>query len=448
MISRNAGWAGLVFGLLAAFCSAGQAANKYVAKDLGLPYGVDAQPSDVNKKQRVAFNAYDETGMSYRGYITKENGEKPKAVPTLGGNLSWVAGFDGSGRVVGDASLPGDFENHIMVIDNGVARDLGDLGGGISYSSAVNQSGFLVGTSIDGDGLNWAVYADPAKGYAIEKIPVRFDVMAPYDVNSKERVVGMAKSGSQTFCWFFDVGGGNFQVLPTEALPGCIPVGINDKNQIVGQLKMGGGIYKAFVTGEDGVAPVDMGIQSSSSAAYAINNGGTIVGWYADGTGNHAFVTHWPGLKINKLDDLVVDLPAGVSLRYATAVNKNGVIAAEASNGHAYLLTPLTSSIDHPAPVVHIDTTITNLGGTTTLQARLAYSTDGGYPAPTGKISFHDDKGESICGAKIATDGWATCEGTIKYMPMTLVAKYWGDELWDVAKSSVYVNSIPKRYQN
>lgn len=445
MISRKAGWAGLVLGALAAFCSAGHAANKYVAKDLGLPYGVDAQPSDVNKKQRVAFNTYDETGLSYRGYITKENGEKPKAVPTLGGSLSWVAGFDGSGRVVGDSSLAGDLENHIMVIDNGVVRDIGTLGGGFSYSSAVNQSGILVGTAVDGEGLSWAVYADPAKGYALEKISI---TSSPFDVNSKGRVVGSSYLGSQTLCWFFDVDGGGFHMLPTESLPGCTPIGINDKNQIVGQLKMGGGIYKAFITGEDGFTPVDLGIQSSSSAAYAINNSGTIVGWYTDGTGTHAFVTHWPGLKISKLDELVVDLPAGVSLKYATAVNKNGVIAAEASNGHAYLLTPLTSSIDHPAPVVHIDTTITNLGGTTTLQARLAYSTDGGYPAPTGKISFHDDKGENICGAKIATDGWATCEGTIKYMPMTLVAKYWGDELWDVAKSSVYVNSIPKRYQN
>lgn len=437
----------MVFGVLAAFCSAGNAANKYVSKDLGLPYGVNAQPIDVNKKQRVAFNAYDETGMSYRGYITKENGEKPRAVPTLGGTLSWVAGFDGSGRVVGDSSLTGDFENHIMVIDGGVVRDLGTLGGESSYSSAVNQSGVLVGTSVDGDGLSWAVYADPATGYTLEKIPVRFEVMAPYDINSKGRIVGFAKSGNQAFCWLFDVGGG-FQTLSIPALPGCTPIGINDKNKIVGQLKMGGGIYKAFVTGEDGVTPVDLGIQSSSSTAYAINNDGTIVGWYADGTGNHAFVTHWPGLKINKLDGLVVDLPVGVSLVYATAVNDHGVIAAEASNGHAYLLTPLTSSTDHPAPEVHIDTTITNLGGTTTLQARLAYSVDEGYPAPTGKISFHDDKGENICGGKVAPDGWATCEGIIKYMPMTLVAKYRGDELWDAAKSSVYVNSIPKRYQN
>lgn len=169
---------------------------------------------------------------------------------------------------------------------------------------------------------------------------------------------------------------------------------------------------------------------------------------YVDGVGPHAYVTHWPGLEISKLDDLVVDLPAGVFLTYATAVNDHGVIAAEANNGHAYLLTPLTSSTDHPAPEVHIDTTITNLGGTTTLQARLVYSVDEGYPAPTGKISFHDDKGENICGGKVAPDGWATCEGIIKYMPMTLVAKYRGDELWDAAKSSVYVNTLPKRYQN
>lgn len=445
MISRSAGWAGLVLGAMVAFCSAGHAANKYVAKDLGLPYGVEAQPIDVNRKQRVAFNAYDDTGMSYRGYITKENGEKPKVVPTLGGTLSWVAGFDGSGRVVGDASLPGDFENHIMVIDNGLVRDLGTLGGGYSYSSAVNQNGVLVGTSVDGEGLSWAVYADPIKGYALEKIGI---TSAPFDVNSKGRVVGRANVGSQTLCWFFDVDGGQFQTLPTDNLPGCTPVGINDKNQIVGQLKMGGGIYKAFVTDEDGVTPLDLGIESSNSAAYAINNGGTIVGWYTDGIGAHAFVTHWPGLRINKLDELVADLPAGVSLTYATAVNNHGVIVAEASNGHAYMLTPLTSSTDHPTPVVHIDTTITNLGGTTTLQARLAYSVDEGYPAPTGKISFHDDKGENICGGKVAPDGWATCEGIIKYMPMTLVAKYRGDELWGAAKSSVYVNTLPKRYQN
>jgi hypothetical protein len=76
------------------------------------------------------------------------------------------------------------------------------------------------------------------------------------------------------------------------------------------------------------------------SLARGINDAGQVVGRSLSGT---PFL--WEqGVRYN-LDDLTVNLPANLSLSQPVAINDRGWITGTASNGFAFLLTPVTGPI-------------------------------------------------------------------------------------------------------
>jgi probable HAF family extracellular repeat protein len=74
-----------------------------------------------------------------------------------------------------------------------------------------------------------------------------------------------------------------------------------------------------------------------------INSGGQIVGYSTPSVGiPHAFL--YSNATMTDLNSLVSNLPSGVYLEYATAINDSGQIVAQANNNLAYLLTPNTTT--------------------------------------------------------------------------------------------------------
>jgi len=87
----------------------------------------------------------------------------------------------------------------------------------------------------------------------------------------------------------------------------------------------------------------DLGtLGGQSSQAYDINSFGQVVGWAETGIANrkHAFITGPDGDGITDLNSLIT-LENGIFFSDATGINDSGQIIANASDGQAYLLSPV-----------------------------------------------------------------------------------------------------------
>jgi probable HAF family extracellular repeat protein len=102
---------------------------------------------------------------------------------------------------------------------------------------------------------------------------------------------------------------------------------INDAGQVVGWSDTKSGADHAFITGPNGVGMTDLGtLGGEYSVASGINDAGQAVGGSGTAAGNyHAFITGPDGVGMTDLNSLV-DLPAGVVLEQAIAINNMGQV--------------------------------------------------------------------------------------------------------------------------
>jgi probable HAF family extracellular repeat protein len=114
---------------------------------------------------------------------------------------------------------------------------------------------------------------------------------------------------------------------------------VNEAGTIVGIRFAPGGDFRGFSLTEGGVMQ-DLGrLGATYTYARGINGAGHIVGNSSTDSGNHAFLHRGAGIEdLNHL----VNLP-GVVLEFAEDINDLGQIAANGSDGHAYLLTPINA---------------------------------------------------------------------------------------------------------
>jgi hypothetical protein len=160
-------------------------------------------------------------------------------------------------------------------------------------------------------------------------------------VNDRGQVVGRyLPAGGGISAFLMDSQG----TLLDLGLPYAEALGINAGGQVVGITST-----RAFVTDRDGenarpMASIDGADQTTLVGINAHGRAvGYEVGYFEGNYESHGIVTDLKESQLYRLD-LLVDLPAGVYLETASAINDHDEIVAQGSDGHVYLLEPVRSS--------------------------------------------------------------------------------------------------------
>lgn len=293
----------------------------------------------------------------------------------LGGSPEGVRakpyGINDSAQVVGSSTYNFNTNSYAFLWENGVMRDLGNLGAsGYSYAHDINNNGQVVGSS---------TYPEGGGGYdgflwengSMTRLIGSGHWGSAKGINSSAQVVGHSMAYNRLNCdgHLWENGtrtnlgslGGNFTYAE----------GINDSGQVVGYSQTSQGEFHAFIW-ENGAM---RDIAGSNSSAYDINNSGQIVGrlgyaafmWQngtiillgGDNSGAYAInefgeVVGWSnGRAVLWEDGTMIDLNnlfpsgSGWELIEATAINNNGQII-----GSGYYGGELRGFIISPANVV------------------------------------------------------------------------------------------------
>lgn len=152
-------------------------------------------------------------------------------------------------------------------------REIGTLGGGTSFASAVNDDGTVVGYSETADGRRVAFLWTEAGGMVSLGTLPDAPASRARDINDGGEVVG--SSGDRAFLWSEE---GGMRDLGTLGGTTSEASGINDAGTIVGTSENGSGKGEAFIwTEEEGMAGLGT-LGGDESSAADINRWGQVVG--------------------------------------------------------------------------------------------------------------------------------------------------------------------------
>ncbi|SEO67390.1 DUF3466 family protein [Nitrosovibrio sp. Nv6] len=324
-------------------------AQSYTAFDIGTLGGPGTYATAINEHGQITGNS-DLADRSYHAFITEPNGKGITDLGTLaGGNLSWGFDINASGQVVGESdytnSLGTLYRQAVIVDANGMR---GFTGWSYSHASGINNAGQVAGhiTAISHSGSDAFVTGPNGENpLPLGSLHANGDAVA--DINSSGQVVGHAhlSSGLYMHAYITSANGGFASDLGTLGGATSSALAVNDAGKVVGYSEIRTGFESpihAFITDIDSNM-TDLGtLGGASSSAYGINSFGQIVGWADTGIANrrHAFVIGADGEGMTDLNSLV-KLEDGIFLSDATDINDLGQIIANASNGRAYLLSPV-----------------------------------------------------------------------------------------------------------
>ena len=309
---------------------------------------------------------------------------------SLGGGSSSAAGINAAGQVAGWSKISSSGPNHAFLYSGGVMHDLGTLGGNSSQGFAINASGQVAGSAYASDNNQRAflysggslmdlgalpdahessAFGINAAGQVVggayildlgpyRKHAFRYNGSLPLQdlgtlvgpngnsyakgINASGQVVGVSETSTYDHAFLYS--GGSMGDLGTLGGGSSVASGINDAGQVVGWSRISdSGPYHAFL--HSGGVMHDLGtLGGTNSYGYGINASGQMVGVaQISSAALHAFL--YTGGSMQDLNSLVKGLPPGVVLSEAVGINDQGWIAANGSDGYAYLLTPAPASL-------------------------------------------------------------------------------------------------------
>jgi probable HAF family extracellular repeat protein len=318
----------VVFGALAA-----QAAPVYQVTDLGTLGGPESIPTSLNRLGWVA--GYSNTGDDrYRAFLWLGGCMTSLGALRSDGD-SFATGVNLAGQASGFASAP-DGSTHAVLFSGGQVQDLGALRPGwlSSTADAINRSGHVVGTALDGSTYQFRGFT-----YANGRIRMLPEGSRPRAINDRDQVTGAI--GSLAFLSEGDA------VTNLGTLGGSWSEGLalNRAGQVTGWAATAGDSTAQAFVWQSG-AMTDLGTLGGwQSQGRGINRQGTVVGWSFRKvlSGKHAFRT----VK-GKMVDLnrLLDPASGAAweLLEASAIDDTGrIVGFGVHNGayHGFLLSPV-----------------------------------------------------------------------------------------------------------
>lgn len=314
------------------------AGSIYSVTDLGTLGGTSSGAYALNNSGSVvgAANLASQSGNAYL-----YSGNTMTGLNSPGAVASQANGINGPQQVAG--TIYTSTGARATVWSNGVAGNLGSLGGTDSYAMALNDAGVVVGSSSVANGDSYAFR------YAFGQMTNLGALgagtwSAAYGINPQGQVAGSAEnSAGNTRAFRWDASGG-MQDLGTLGGANSYGMAINSRGNVAGFSADSSGYLRAFLFAAGGMTELGT-LGGTSSYAYGMNASNLIVG-YGDVTGldqPHAFL--WKGGTITDLNTLING--SGWELNQAYAINDNGQIAGTGTiNGltHAFRLDPIAAA--------------------------------------------------------------------------------------------------------
>jgi probable HAF family extracellular repeat protein len=221
------------------------------------------------------------------GIASHARAQPPIDLGALGPGGSWASAINEAGQVVGRTYTDDDRSHAFLWTAAKGMTDLGTLGGTESWATSVNASGDVVGTSATRNGeyhaFRWT------RGSGMTDLGTLGGTSSyPAKISDSGYVVGTsttADGSEHAFLWT-----PSSHMVDLGVLPGCSSswaIDVNVQGQVVGRSCFRGFSWTA-ATGM-----VGLGAPSTDSGATAVNDSGQVVGWMAVDANNwiyHAFL--------------------------------------------------------------------------------------------------------------------------------------------------------------
>jgi probable HAF family extracellular repeat protein len=358
--------------VLSAVAGASSSAQSSVAIiDLGtFPGGTVSRAVDINDAGvAVGYSFLDGDRASHAFVWTLTGGMQD--LGTLGGGSSAAVAVSESGHVVGES----DGHAFSWTQARGMV-DLGTLGGLTSAAAAVNAAGQVVGWSVTAEGTPHAFFWSPSQGMidlgtlgaliGVDGQPLRGAISFASAVNDAGQVVGSSDSPSGHHAFLWTQAEGMIALGTLEGSRGfSVARKINQAGQIIGvSTHPRGADLHAFSWTKAG-GMIDLGTLGGPwSSAVAVNSGGQVVGSASIpqciGGGTHICLAYASHAFSWTAGGGLVDLGTlgGVQI-FATDLNEQGTVVGysrlpESTVYHAFSSTAAGGLVD-----------LGTLGGTT-----------------------------------------------------------------------------------
>lgn len=334
---------GLLLTWVAVCCLVGSSeAAQFKYENLGTLGGTDNYMGYSNYKEAGINDAGQVVGVAYTSAHTlhalvKSPGQAMQDLGALisGSSESHVRCINQTGTIAGYYADSNYTRVACLWVLSGGQYQAQPLPGSLGPSEVhgINAAGYAVGIGDSGNG--WNAHVRTPAGTITDLGTISGDYWSEATgINDANTIVGNSEGPNGIVACFWSPSGGGFTAAAPLA-PGMSGANaINNLGQAVGSNSLGHAALKSPEKDLQGLN--DLGLDSS---AFDLNDSGWVVGW-SEITGRERAILWTSAGGMQDLNTLVVNLPPGVTLREAHAINNHGEIAGYTDNS-VFRLTPI-----------------------------------------------------------------------------------------------------------